>query len=273
MSEKLSNELELSPKELRNKYPKALKYLFMIDILMRHPNGISNEYLRKELNINNTSSLHSAFKRLRSKNCIYEVRSHKGIAFLLVNKNKPTEDDRKIIVDKIINYQIPKYTSISSNDDYLCKNNISYLLNDMLINNPDGITADEISKTLNSSMQSIYNAIYYLRKIGNDIYRKNDKYYLNSATKNTAMKNIAMKNTAIKNNDIYKPKLLQNDNINFSKIDNSTIDKIRKLPEQDRHDVYDMLKKSLYYQKSATALIEANETIIRLNDEVEKGIL
>jgi hypothetical protein len=34
-----------------------------------------------------------------------------------------------------------------------------------------------------------------------------------------------------------------------------------------------MLKKSLYYQKSAMALMEANEVILQLHNEVEKGIL
>jgi hypothetical protein len=267
MSEEFSNELKLSPEELRKKYPNTPKYLLLTDILMRYPDGISHHYIKKFFNINNHSSMHSAFKRVRNKNNDIDVHSRNNLAFISIRKQPPTKEDREKVLNQIVNYNKPVLNYISYDKYDLQKESIGDNIKQLLIDNPEGVSSINISKIFNANMQSIYNAIYYLRNNGYKILQTNGIYYLKSAPEI-----IDNEITIVKNKDSNEPKPLQKV-INLSNIDNSTIDKIRKLPEQDRIDVYDMLKKSLYYQKSATALIEANETIIRLNNEVEKGIL
>jgi biotin operon repressor len=262
-------DLKLSAEDLRKKYPNTPKYLLLTDILMRNPDGIAHHYVKKFFNINNTSSMHSAFKRVRNKSDDIDVHSHNNVAFIRIRKQRPTEEDRKKVLDEIVNYNKPFLTSLSVNENDLQKESISYNIRQILIDNPKGVSTESISEMLNASMQSIYNAIYYLRTNGYKILQRNGIYYLESAP-NIINNEI----TAEKSEDSNKSKQLQNNvKFSFSNINNSTIDKIRKLPEQDRIDVYDMLKKSLYYQKSAMALMEANEVILQLHNEVEKGIL
>jgi biotin operon repressor len=262
-------DLNLSPEDLRKKYPNTPKYLLLTDILMRYPDGISHHYVRKFFNINNKSTMHSAFKRVKNRTKDIDVHSHNNLAFIRIGKKKPTDDDRKNVLNEIANYNRPVLNSLSDNKYNLQTESISNNIKKLLIDNPEGVSSENISSILKANMQSIYNAIYYLRSNGYKILQNNSIYYLESAPKI-----LDNEITAIQNEDSNKPKQLQNNSkFNFSNINNSTIDKIRKLPEQDRIDVYDMLKKSLYYQKSATALMEANEVIIQLHNEVEKGIL
>ncbi len=45
--------------------------------------------------------------------------------------------------------------------------------------------------------------------------------------------------------------------------------KVGHLNDQDQHDFFDLVKKSLFYQKSAQALVEADEAVEEMQKEVE----
>jgi len=60
---------------------------------------------------------------------------------------------------------------------------------------------------------------------------------------------------------IVKPATSVIDTLNIAGIHKSILRKIASLPTQDKKDALDMLKKSIFYGMSATALIKANDVI------------
>jgi biotin operon repressor len=144
------------------------------------------------------------------------------------------------------------------------KNNGLYKLTDkktpvnslfnMLAANPDGILVEEIIDKLNITRNALSNRLWYLRKKGFQTVYENNKYRLSNTPSPS----------------INKPRRIKK---NFIKNDNSLIPKqyrevFLSLSDSDKTDCLDMLRKSLYYHKSAISLLESNQEVVSFIKEI-----
>lgn len=125
---------------------------------------------------------------------------------------------------------------------------------ELIISIPEGLNIEEIKKRFNTTTSSVYSQI-------NLINNKKDTEY---KIKNIAGIYLAFK----KGNEIVlnKPKKPINNTVNF--IPKHLFSIISDLSETDRKDFNDMLKKSIFYGKSAIALLEANDHVKHLTKGV-----
>ncbi|MDD5650042.1 MAG: hypothetical protein PHF86_06465 [Candidatus Nanoarchaeia archaeon] len=113
--------------------------------------------------------------------------------------------------------------------------------------NPDGMTAPEILTALNITKQSLYSAVFAFneKKTGQKIKSIDFKYKIIGTRKSNLLAVV----------DQHEPPAFP---AGFS-LPQGFSKKIKNLSSEDVANLADMLKKSLFYQKSATALIEASE--------------
>lgn len=124
-----------------------------------------------------------------------------------------------------------------------------------LSKNPDGLTCIEIAKVLKVSKEAATNRIYHARQKGYLIEFKNGRYYyqgMKSLVKIVEQPMSSENNRAI---DLI-PKEFHEPFINLS--------------EADRIDFIDMLRKSIYYRKSALSILESNAEVKKIVSSIEK---
>lgn len=138
------------------------------------------------------------------------------------------------------------------------KDRIIQLLSDM----PDGLSTEDIMKTLNISKQALYSGVHDTNKKNNrhKIVNVNQKYKL--TIRKTSSSNVPAV-TDINNAPATKhfPSGIT--------VTNDFVKKLKLLEEPDRTDALDMLKKAHFYKKSAEALIEANEAVMLLRTSLQ----
>ena len=246
---------------MKTKYPQMTKILLIIHLLLKNPEGITYDEIIKVTNCTK-DSIYSLLKRIRKhKTYDYSIMSINKIVRILVSGNKPTETDIQNNIEEIKNYSRSK---ARSNNGHTKIRNFEKLIS-ILKNNPNGISTKTIMKNLGLKKNSLYSMIYALREKGFKITTKDGNYIirhisdLDRVSENKPATIIPNSNNSLLNKNTNNPSLKK------------YIERIANLPNHDRIDVYDMIKKSIYYQKSAIALIEANEEIVQLNDQVTKG--
>lgn len=118
---------------------------------------------------------------------------------------------------------------------------------DLFLKYPDGITPIELAKVSDINKNALSNRIYYIKKRGHNVVYKNGKYYLlPSTTKETPATS--------------ETKAL---------IPNQFRDSFKSLSDNDKADCIDMLRKSLYYYKSALSLLESNKEVFEYVSLIE----
>lgn len=123
----------------------------------------------------------------------------------------------------------------------------------------EGLSAQQLTTTLNVSIQALYSAVhdYNKKKTGQRIVNVNSKY------KVVGKRQTANIPATVDAHDIVKHTLPSGISLppGFSK-------KLKNLSPDDVTNFCDMVKKSLFYQKSATALVEANEAAAILRESL-----
>jgi biotin operon repressor len=267
MSENLIESKNTYYELMKTEYPQMSKLLLIIHILLKNPEGATFKEITKITNCS-TNAIYSILKRIRQhKTYDYSVMSLKHTARISVSGNKPTETDIQNNIEEIKNYSL---TNIRSNN--ACGKIRNYGNYDKLIsllkNNTNGISIKTIKNELKISGNKLYMMIFNLKKKGFQIESIGGNYITTHVPDSIEYDNIPKNKpaTIIPNSN----NSLLNENTNIPSL-KKHIERIANLPEQDRIDFYDMIKKSIYYQKSSIALIEANEAIIQLNNQVTKG--
>lgn len=141
------------------------------------------------------------------------------------------------------------------------KNSLSPIYNAIikaLSENPNGLTNLELTKICGTDKKTIINRIWYLRnKFKYNIPIKDGKYYYQKGSLNSPQ------------NPVNNTKDTNHSN---SLIPKQYHDIFIKLSDNDKRDCIDMLRKSLYYQKSALSLLESNKEVLSFVTSIEGGL-
>lgn len=129
-----------------------------------------------------------------------------------------------------------KSTSVSSGTDGLIE---------LLRNNPNGISRNDLANFYKISLTAASNKIFFARQKGVDIQNIGGKYHYKGESIPAT------------------PKVVNQSAPIVSKLMSAKHrEAFTHLSDIDKADCVDMLKKSLYYYKSATALIESNSEVL-----------
>ena len=122
-----------------------------------------------------------------------------------------------------------------------------------LSKNKNGLTRGELAIQCDCNEKRIAYLIFVLRKKGHDIKFYDSKYFLleNTDTKSLPKETVQPDNIPV-NNPASTINLIPK---RYLKI-------FKTLSESDKIDCLDMLRKSLYYRKSALSLLESNEEVL-----------
>lgn len=126
-------------------------------------------------------------------------------------------------------------------------------ITDLFLKYPDGITPIELAKISGINKNALSNRIYYIRKRGHNVVFKDDKYYLLPSTTKKESPATRETSTTKETPATRETKAL---------IPNQFRDTFKSLSDSDKSDCIDMLRKSLYYYKSALSLLESNKEVL-----------
>ena len=259
----------------------------MIDYLLRHANCAPIDEMAQFFNITD-SGIRSAIGRIRAKaNNPYQFTLVNKVIKTKVRGKLPTQAD--IIANiKYGNEQIgrnPGYhfhhktnekkdesPQIAIDDESMQTGHELYdNIIQMIIKNPDGIKTVDITKTLKISKQQLFNSCYAIRTKGINIVNKSGIYYIKPGpVKINHSKNKREKNRFLyRNNEVVKaaPKTKIS---GFIPPEYQTA--FENLPENDKVECINLIKKAMYYKNAAIALMEANQTAFDFCSTLTKGI-
>lgn len=202
----------------------------VLKLLREHPDGLTLKELVIQTKCKSNKDAGNSIQLLKQRKDVNIIRKAPGHYKLDVVPDKRKAENQK------------KYKSVI----------------DALTDFPDGITKKELSDSFNISPNALGNRIFSLRKKGHDIQFINGKYFL-KATGSISPALVAKSVSLPKENPIEK-KL---------KIPAEYQDAYIKLSDSDKIDFADMLRKSIYYRKSAIALLESNIEVESLLSSME----
>lgn len=134
---------------------------------------------------------------------------------------------------------------------------------ELLQNHPEGLSTEEVMAMLSISKQAVYSAIHGFNKekSGQKIENVNLKYKFSSK------KQITNTPATIDENTTKHP--LSNITLPAGvSLPAGYAKKLKTLSPDDVNNFCDMLKKSIFYQKSAAALVEANDAVNVLRESL-----
>lgn len=243
--------------------PEAPATLRVLDYLLRNAHGIGIEEVINEFSLSE-SGVRSTLGRIRAKKGNpYQITVENKIISVKIRGRWPTETD---ILNNVKNgnYQIgrnPGYNfhkrqgEVPEPPPDSLTGNVNYdQIVDLLRSNPDGVKSSDILEELEISSQYLYNSVYAIRKKGINIVFSNGIYYLKNGKPKARTSGNRYK---YKNNEIVKahPRLKIN---NF--IPPEYKEAFENLPDKDKVECINLIKKSTYYKNAAIALMEANQT-------------
>lgn len=248
----------------------ALKIYRVLDFLLRNSEGISLEDIAREFNIT-IDGVRSTIGRLRNK---------KGYNFILANKivrtrvknRKPKPED---IIENIQNANNDT-NNVGKNfhKEYKTENQIEaseayQQIIDILKTNPAGITTEDLTEKLQIEKQRLYNLCYALRKKGYNISFANNHYTLQSGTPKIQ----SQKNRHPKKGK-YNYKYNDGEITQVAPVKNQLIppeykEAFENLPDTDKVECIKLMKKSVYYYKSALSLMESNQLAYNLLSNIQ----
>lgn len=116
----------------------------------------------------------------------------------------------------------------------------------------EGLHRDVVVRMLGGRAHVMYSAVLALRRKGVEIERKGENYVLTGEAAEAA-------NSTDKPQHPVPATTQAEPTPSTAMSDRQLLRKLEKLSPSDKADALDMLKKSIFYRKSAEALIEANE--------------
>lgn len=193
----------------------------MLEVFAKHPEGITMDQLRTELKRKNNKDVQNTLQLLKKKG--HQI-TRVGKVYTINNKS----------------------TSVSSGTDDLIE---------LLRNNPNGISRNELANFYKISLIAASSKIFFARRKGVDIQTIGGKYHYKGEPITTT------------------PKVVNQSAPMVSKLMSAKHrEAFTHLSDIDKADCIDMLKKSLYYYKSAVALIESNSEVLSFLSSLEGGI-
>lgn len=247
-----------------NKFPKfkidvLQRYLFL-DELLRNPIKYPIEKISKKLNLTECG-VRSTIGRIRDQFKQYEITILNKLITIHVHGKKPQEKDIINNINDANNFNNKKrYETLAKNRTTKSPNYEKLL--QILKKHPDGIHVESLIKKTNLDKSTIYTSIYALKRKKYNIIMTEHGYKIIKQNKS--------------NNEIIIPPI---NNKTLPQLDfkNSLIppeykELFNNLPDNDKIDCINMLKKSMYHFKTAIALIEANQIAFNFCKELtEKG--
>jgi chloramphenicol 3-O-phosphotransferase len=131
-----------------------------------------------------------------------------------------------------------------------------------LLETQGNLSASEIKKALNITSSSLYSAVhaYNAKKTNRRVFCRNTKYRITGkSTCKFPSAPVNEKAMSIKSSSIHVEGL---------QLQTGVLKKLKALPRNELEDCLDMLKKSEFYNRSAVALIEVNESIMSLRNSL-----
>lgn len=250
-----TTEATTETNEIPKFHPDVSNRYRMLDKLLNNPLNYSLDVLKKELKMTD-SGLRSTIGRIRKD-------KKRGYKIIIINKNLSIRvKGKKPTIENIIqnihdgNESLKYYRNntgvkaIMTHQEMVNKasNHRDNLLR-ILERYPDGIKMEDLINESGFDHQQIYNITHALRKKGYRVLSTNGIYKLYENDSNEVI-------IPKKPKPSPKSPALP---FNSSLIPPEYMGMFNNLPDNDKVDCIDMLKKALYYRSSAIALIESNQ--------------
>lgn len=217
----------------------------VLELLKANPKGISVDELCKRFNKEPKDILNS-YQLLKKYNNI--INDDGTIKLIEAGKGKPK--------NRYIRYlDIELYKQII----------------DLIKTSPNGISCSELATACNTNKKTISNKIFLLKQKGYKIEARNRKYWYisgpdNDGEQETKPVKIVPQSAGVK---------VRKENFDSPKFTNLIPKNLHptflNLSESDKIDCMDMLRKCLYYHKSALALLESSECVKSFVSSIERG--
>lgn len=195
----------------------------LLALFQENPMGFTLDELAKKVKANKNKDVLNSIHRLR------------------LHKHNIQKIEDRYVYDKTT----PFHSKRRSSDDSLIKE---------LDLHQEGLSILELEKALSLTSRQIRNKIHRLKLSGYNIENKNHVYKLLPGPN----KSRPATNKIDQPRPPKKPYTKNDDSL----IPSQYYDTFQNLSESDKTDFIDMIRKSLYYRKSAIALLEANEEIL-----------
>jgi biotin operon repressor len=127
----------------------------------------------------------------------------------------------------------------------------------LLESSHQGISSEDIIKTLKITSSSMYTSIYGLKKDGYNIKSKNGKYFYKHP-KTTSL--------VVSKTQPDSPLSTLTTTTDIPHVSQKLLKDMGRLTDSDRNDFLDLLKKSVFYKLSANALLQANNFVEELKN-------
>lgn len=253
--------------------PNAHRWSIYLDYLFKNCNGVHINTAAKDLNVTE-SGMRTIIKRIRElKRKTITITILEKIITTKINGHFPTKEDIE--------------NNIKEGNERKClsgiKNNVpqleqrqqaqtnSKLIIDILKQHPEGISIEYLIDNLNTTKQSIYNYMNKLRSRKYNIVNMKGLYYLIDEKHTTEV-------TKKKYNYSYnKNGIVEHENPDKSIKKNNLIPieyktSFENLPDNDKIECINLMKKSMYYYKSALSLMDTNQMAFNLLSNMQ-GLL
>lgn len=243
------------------------KYL-IIDYFLKNYQGVSIDNVMDKFNLTD-SGLRSAIERIRT-NPKYKIKIENKIITIKVKNRNPIENDILENITKANNdKKYFKHNFQKKNKSNKNKNiNVTPRILIILKKYPEGINTENLLIEASVDRQTLYNSCYALRKKGYNIEQKNGIYKLLNDTPQPEIKSKSKKgnyNYKYKNGEIEKISTVKNQLIpeDYKKA-------FLNLPDNDKIECINLMKKSAYFYKSALALMESNQFAYDLINQIKR---
>lgn len=133
-----------------------------------------------------------------------------------------------------------------------------------LMENPTGVSGEGLASTSGSARSRIPNRVWHLRQRGYNIWFSNGIYRLEGEQHVAPVKKEPVQKFV---QHVPAPK-----NTTYKLIPAEYRKAFLSLSDSDKSDCIDMIRKSVYYNKSAIALLESNKITLEFIEAIESGI-
>lgn len=256
----------------------------VLDFLMRNAHGVHLETVMQTFNLTD-SGVRSAIGRIRKKkNTPYQIMIVNKVISIKVRGKWPVEKD---IIENIEygNAQIGKNPGYNFHKKQPNKRSEPEKENapmdeqpkrtghetydailDLLEQYPQGIKTDDLLNEIGIERQQLFNAVYSIRKKGFNIFCKKGVYQMKPGKPQI---NHQKNHFTYKNNEVVKTAPRKKP---YGFIPDEYKEAFENLPDNDKIECINLMKKSIYHRNAAIALMEANQTAFDFCSALTKGV-
>lgn len=236
----------------------------ILDILFKNPVDCPIEKIVENINNMTSDNIRSTITRIRrDKNSNLKFVLMNNTITTTINGKKPTEKDiKQNLIDGNNNIDPRTKPRGKSDGRKIIKGSTASGIINLLNKCPDGLSCIDLQNKLKKTKTSIYSAIYMLRKNGYRITQFGEMYSFQNNPNENKSEYTPQHHYQYKNDEIKQI-------IPLNKLNNELIPKeyyksFENLPDNDKLECINFLKKSIYYRKSALAIIESNQLALEL---------